>query len=188
MTYRSAIVVVICSALWWSFSEMKAQTADSVELPRASNRSTRTPSYVVYVELGGPAQKLFSLHAEMTLLRFRHEHLNMGVHNSIRASVGVTVLPADRIYVPVMLKYIMFEKAQHIEIGLGVSILAAEVQGYTGSSTNFPASPVLAAGSIGYRFEPLDSGIMGRIAYTPIYEFTTQEYRHGIGLSLGMAF
>jgi len=147
-----------------------------------------SPIVTSYLEMAGPAQSWLSAHVEYCAIRFRHEYLDNAISHSLRLSAGISVLPVDRYYLPLGLRYLMFESSSHLEVGVGASILLSEVNGSEGFKTRFPASPVLLTFNAGYRFEPQTGGVQLRIAYTPVYEFTTGTFYSGFGFSLGVAF
>lgn len=152
-----------------------------------NERKVTSPSAAAYLEGGGSGLGWLTIHGEVCFFRFKHQPVHEDFAHSLRLSVGVTTAPTDRYYLPVSLKFLMFESDHHIEVGTGFSILLKEVMIEDGFKHSFPASLVVMTFALGYRFESQNGGFQFRFIYTPVYEFTTEALYPFIGVSVGFA-
>lgn len=151
-------------------------------------RKVTSPSAAAYAEVGGPALGWLSLNGEACIYRFEHDRVYGNVVHSLRVSIGTTVAPVDRCYLPVGVKLLMLESDHHIEVGTGLSMLLKVDEVDDGFEQPFPASPVVVFFGLGYRFEPQTGGFQFRWVYSPVYEFTTAELYSYFGISVGLSF
>ncbi|MDR3611850.1 MAG: hypothetical protein P4L27_14870 [Ignavibacteriaceae bacterium] len=88
-------------------------------------------------------------------------------------------------FIPVTLNYLIGKGNSKLELGAGVTIVAADIDLFgTGHRTS--GSLVLGTAIIGYRYQPADGGFLFRIGFTPLFsEFGSLPWG---GLSLGGTF
>jgi hypothetical protein len=88
-------------------------------------------------------------------------------------------------FVPVTLNYLIGKGNSKLELGAGVTIIAADIDLFEIVHSTFE-SLVLGTAIIGYRYQPADGGFLFRIGFTPLFS------AYGIlpwgGLSLGGSF
>jgi len=177
-----ASLFVIARRMMIAFLLLSYQTC--LYAQTVKERKVTSPNAAVYFEIGGPATSWFSVTGEVCFYRFFRGNL----FHSSRVSIGSTLAPIDRYYLPISTKLLMFESNHHIEVGTGLSILLKQVKGDEGFSVQFPASPVVMTFALGYRYEPQKGGFQFRFAYSPFYEFTTGKLYPGVGISGGTSF
>lgn len=116
-------------------------------------------------ELGGPG--ILSLNAEYAILKAEKYQVNLRagfgyVPPSIAESISILV-GGNFMY--------QFKIRHHIEVGMAV----AYTEGFNRTTppigyekVSFEGSALYGSPSIGYRYEPLESGLILRISYTPM--------------------
>jgi len=160
--------------------------------------------------LGNPAKKtkaiyfeflgsglIYSLNYEQTILksaglRFGISYISStSEENKIRMAVF-----------PLMLSYLYGSSNHKLELGFGVDVFAGRVK-LTGDRVSFKflyadistgvRNPVDTSGvdfalisAVGYRYQPEDSGLILRLTFTPIFDFS--RITPWVGISVGYAF
>ncbi len=125
-------------------------------------------SQALFVELGGPGLVL-SLNYELRPTE------NLG----FRAGFGFALLGYT---VPIMINLFLFPEPHRLELGLGIA--SGEFASLFGGP---PQSVLLFVGHFGYRYQPMASGLLFRIGFTPIIT-EDGEFFPWAGISLGYAF
>ncbi|HLP28140.1 MAG TPA: hypothetical protein VK147_05820 [Candidatus Didemnitutus sp.] len=141
-----------------------------------------------HAELGGTPFSWLAIHAEGTVFRFDEVQGEIGLHHSVRVSVGATVIPFSGYYVPVNVKYLMLDSDHHIEIGVGAAFLVANIDTSSSDAPTTPPSSIVLNVNCGYRYEPRRGGFQFRIGFSPYYEVATGEFWRGFRVSIGRAF
>ena len=165
---------------------LSAQDVDSTQ------KTTKANFFSCRFEMGGTASSWLALHGEFTIYRFRIIESEGLQSNSLRVSIGSTLIPADRIYLPVQLTYLLFNQSHHLELGVAASFFLYELPDNPDpnydSELYFSRSLVLPFGVIGYRYEHKYGGFQFRVAYTPMFDYEAGTIEHLFGISLGHAF
>jgi hypothetical protein len=90
---------------------------------------------------------------------------------------------------PVMINYLSGSGDHHFEIGLGAILGRIELSGeeiFFGSKIDGKETFALGTGTLGYRYQPVASGLLFKIGLTPI--FNSKDAALSGGISLGYAF
>ena len=151
------------------------------------NKNVMAPNGVCYVETFGTAVSWLAVYFEYTFFRFRQEQWIGGFSHSFRISAGTTMIPIERYYIPVSVRYLMFDSDHHIEIGAGVNMLVADTPrpAYEEDMTGFSHSLVLPVGILGYRYENRDGLFVFRLAGTLFFDYEAHETFEQVGVSVG---
>ena len=141
----------------------------------------------IYAEVFGPGL-LYSINYDYLITP----------HMSLRAGVSRWSFPAifflingsiDFTGFPVTLNYLAGEGNSHLELGAGVVPMFLSLDGrqiFFGESVRGKATAVLGTVTVGYRYQPIDGGLVFRIGFTPVFNFE-KIFPTG-GLSMGVAF
>jgi hypothetical protein len=90
---------------------------------------------------------------------------------------------------PIMINYLTGKKDNLFELGGGIMPAFVSLDGteiFWGSEIKEKGSTILGTATVGYRYQPLAGGLMGRIGLTPI--FTFDKFIIYFGFSLGYSF
>jgi hypothetical protein len=116
------------------------------------------------LELGGPG--ILSINAEYAVFQKENYQVNL------RAGFGyVPSSIAESISIPVEGNFVYrLKNRHHIEAGMVVAYTEGfpRVTTYIGEKVTFEGSALYGSPSIGYRYEPIKSGLILRISYTPM--------------------
>ncbi|CAN5505525.1 hypothetical protein BH10BAC6_BH10BAC6_09510 [soil metagenome] len=162
------LVLLFVHSACFGFSDPDTVHVDSstVQQRGRADRNVTSPTFSIYSETGGAGLSLWSIHGELTAFRFKHNPSAMGIHHSLRLSIGCSV---DGSFLPVAAKYILLESTHHIETGLGVTFpLKAR-----GGQDGFPEHSAVGVFILGYRFEPQDGGLLLRVNISPFIDLST---------------
>jgi hypothetical protein len=88
-----------------------------------------------------------------------------------------------------MINYLAGKKDNLFELGCGIMPAFVSLDGteiFWGSEIKEKGSAILGTATVGYRYQPLAGGLMGRIGLTPI--FTFDKFIIYGGFSLGYSF
>lgn len=180
-TYTIVLFLLLCQPMV-ALSQVNIDNDSDTVFPVVSSLLN------IHAEIGGTAHAWLAIHAEGTVFRFDEVRGEIGLHHSVRVSVGATVIPFGGYYMPVNVKYLMLDTDHHIEVGTGVSFLVADADSTSYDALHMPRSSILLNVICGYRYEPRRGGLQFRIGYTPYYEVATREFWFGFGISIGKAF
>ncbi len=165
-----------------SYAEADAAAKESADDEAEHSRNA------AYVELGGPGI-FYSLNYE----RFFGDSWSVRWGLSGVSFVEDGTSDAMTVFVvPITGQYLFFEGSHHLELGGGIHT------GFVHSDLNeFDESELFGlitiVGSIGYRYQPIDGGLVFRATFSPMYwgerfDILGSAFQLWAGLSAGYAF
>lgn len=150
----------------------------------ASNRekgNTERVKNSLYLSTGGVAIAFYSLNYERR------------IGDKLWGRAGFSyapILQSKSASIPLGLTYLVGEKANFLELGLGSTFLYykdAEEFDFFDDSDN-KNSRVVLTGTIGYRYQPVEDNLFFAIAFTPVYSPSNAAIRPFGGLSIGYSY
>jgi len=96
------------------------QAADS------TSNKVRSADFSVFTEIGGSGLIWATINGEATVFKFRESSGIPWLFHTLRVSAGITLIPANRLYAPVLVRLLLFQSDYHLEVGVGASVLVSE--------------------------------------------------------------
>ena len=141
----------------------------------------------IFLELGGSGL-LYSFNYDQRLQRGRQDGMGFrvgigGLGASFSADGEGTRARASYVAAPLTFNYLLGARRHALELGAGATLFNGQVDGQV-DDQNFDVNGFAAIphANIGYRFQALDDGFVGRFTYSP---FLSGGYAH-FGLSFGI--
>ena len=179
------LVGILLLGLLATFASATALHAQ--ELAADAPEPLTTARNAVYFELGGNGL-LYSFNYERRFrddLAARAGLMYIGAEGTTTEGESANV---DVLLVPLMLNWLMGDGSGRFELGVGPLFAVAGASGTDIEGTEFSGSgfgPAGVTSTIGYRYQPVDGGIVFRAGLVPFWSGDPQLWG---GLSLGYAF
>jgi len=154
----------------------------------STNNKVRSADFSLFTELGGSGLYWATINGEVTVFKFRESSGIPWLFHTLRVSAGITLIPANRLYAPVLVRLLLFQSDYHLEVGVGASVLVSELS-YTGNGEHWVKNDrFVPCGVIGFRGESRRGGLQLRAAFTPIVDPADNRVYAHFGFGVGWAF